>query len=823
MAAAAPLPAGTVTFLFTDIEGSTRLLHELGPEEYSEALASHRRVVRAACERQDGVEVDTQGDAFFVAFPTAHGALEAAREAQATLEIPVRMGIHTGAPLLTSEGYVGHDVHKAARIASAGHGRQILVSAASAALVEADGLRDLGEHRLKDLSAPERIFQLGDGEFPPLKTLYRTNLPVPATSFLGRERELAELEVFLAQEDTRLLTLLGPGGTGKTRLALQAAAAVADNYPDGVFWLALAPLSDPKLVLELASKAVGSKNGLAEHIADKRLLLLLDNFEHLIEAASELAPLLAGCPNLTLVVTSRELLQLAGEQSYPVAPLEPEDGVELFTARANAVALGFEADEAVPAICARLDNLPLALELAAARVRVLSPTQLLERLTERLDLLKGGRDADPRQQTLRATIEWSHDLLEPEEQELLARLAIFRGGCTLEAAEAVAGANIDTLQSLVDKSLVRQNEERFWMLETIREYARERLAASGEEAELVRRHVDWYLAFVEEIDSGLDEGGDDVRNFARIGAEHENLRAALEWARDVGEDELLLRLAAALANYWDTRAFFQEMDMWLALALERGSFPAAARIKALNWASNRAHARHELAPAEALIHEWRTLAEQEGDEPEALNAMINSAGITGFERGDYANARAQFTAIAERARDIGAGRTYAGAIINLGVLAHRNGDFQIALDHSLTAADLFRELGRDFEVASATGNCGWHCLGLGEPARAEKFFTESVALFGRLGAIRMVTSCLEGLAAALVAGNDEHRGAQLLGAAASLREELGVGFFDEEELEINDRAVADAQAALGEEAFAETWARGEAMTTEEILAFTMPS
>ena len=303
--AGSQLPSGTVTFLFTDIEGSTKLLHELGPQRYAEALDRHRQVVREACRRHEGVEVDTQGDAFFVAFPTAPGALEAAREAQEALAIPVRMGIHTGTPLLTDEGYVGTDVHKAARIAAAGHGRQILVSSACAALTGSDGLRDLGEHRLKDLSAPERIYQLGDGDFPPLKTLYRTNLPIPATPFVGRERELAELGEFLGRDDVRLLTLLGPGGTGKTRLALQAAAAAADGYPDGVFWVALASLRDSGLVLEAASQAVGATDGLAEHVGDKRLLLLLDNFEHLIAAAGELGALLTSCPNLSLVVTSR--------------------------------------------------------------------------------------------------------------------------------------------------------------------------------------------------------------------------------------------------------------------------------------------------------------------------------------------------------------------------------------------------------------------------------------------------------------------------------------------------------------------------------------
>jgi class 3 adenylate cyclase len=423
------LPAGTVTFLFTDVEGSTKLLHELGADRYAEALGEHRRILRAAFEAHGGVEVDTQGDAFFVAFPTAPGALAAAHDAVAGLgsePIRVRIGIHTGTPYVAEEGYVGVDVHRAARIAASGHGGQVLVSASTATLVDASGLRDLGEHRLKDLSARERIYQLGDQEFPQLKSLYRTNLPVPATPFLGREQELAEVLGLL--ESARLLTLTGPGGTGKTRLGLQAAAEASDRYPDGVFWAPLAPLRDPDLVLETAGQALGAKDGVAEHVSDKSLLLLLDNFEHVVAAADGLAELLATCPNLQLVVTSRELLRLPAEQAYPVPPLVPDEGTELFLARAHAVDPGFAASAAVPDLCARLEQLPLALELAAARIRVLSPEQLLDRLASRLDLLKAGRGVDQRQQTLRATIEWSHDLLDEKEKQLFARLAVFRGG-----------------------------------------------------------------------------------------------------------------------------------------------------------------------------------------------------------------------------------------------------------------------------------------------------------------------------------------------------------------------------------------------------------
>ena len=356
----------------------------------------HRRTLREAFVRHDGVEVDTQGDSFFIAFSTAPAAIAAAAEAQQVLSagpIRVRMGIHTGTPHVTDEGYVGADVHRAARIAAAGHGGQILVSSSTASLIEGDSLRDLGEHRLKDLAAPERIYQLGGEPFPPLRSLQQTNLPIPATRFLGRQRELGEVTTLLGSGVARLLTLTGPAGAGKTRLALQAAAEASDQYPDGVFWAPLAALRDPKLVLEVAAQALEARDGLADRIGDRRLLLILDNFEHLIDAAGELAGLLADCPNLQLLVTSRELLRLPGEQAYPVPPLEPQDATELFITRARAVDPRFEARPVVHELCSRLDNLPLALELAAARVPVLSPEQLLDRLSKRLDLLKAGRGA----------------------------------------------------------------------------------------------------------------------------------------------------------------------------------------------------------------------------------------------------------------------------------------------------------------------------------------------------------------------------------------------------------------------------------------------
>jgi len=615
------LPSGTVTFLFTDVEGSTKLLHELGAEAYAAALAHHRRVVREAFRAHGGVEVDTQGDAFFVAFPTAPGALAAVEEMIAGLAsgpIRVRMGLHTGTPLLTEEGYVGADVNRAARIAAVGHGEQVLVSAATASLLEADGLRDLGEHRLKDLSAPERIYQLGEDDFPPLESLYRTNLPVPSTPFLGRENELADVAGYLSREDVRLLTLTGPGGTGKTRLGLQAAAEASERFPDGVFWVPLAPLRDPELVLESAAQALGAEDGVVEHIVDKQLLLLFDNFEHVIEGAESLAALLAACPNLRLMVTSRELLALPGEQAYPVPPLEPQEGTELFLARARASDPAFVVTTSVPELCARLDNLPLALELAAARVRVLSPEQLLQRLSGRLDLLKAGRGVDARQQTLRATIEWSHDLLTEDEQRLFARLAVFRGGCTLETAEAVCDADVDTLQSLADKSLLRRRDDRFWMLETILEFAAERLTKREDEEATRDRHLDHFLALGERA---YAEQAAASTWFPILDAEHDNLRAALDWAR-LRANEAETRLASALAPYWTMRGHGREAQQRLAGALARYESRDHIRARALTHLadSDGIAVDEAVSYLDEALALWRELGDVTG-EAEALETL----------------------------------------------------------------------------------------------------------------------------------------------------------------------------------------------------------
>jgi len=360
------------------------------------------------------------------------------------------MGIHTGNPHLTTEGYVGADVHRGARIAAAGHGGQVLISPATVALIGSEALRDLGEHRLKDFPEPISIYQLGDEHFPPLRTISNTNLPRPASTFVGREAEVQAVAALL-RDGARLLTLTGPGGSGKTRLAIETAATLVPEFKAGVFWVGLAALRDPSLVSATIGQTLGAKDGLAEHIGQREMLLLIDNLEQVVGAAPELATLVETCPNLRLLITSRERLRVRGEVEYPVAPLADPEAVDLFCVRARV-----DADDTIRQLCRALDTCRWRSRLAAARVSVLSPAQILERLSQRLDLLKGGRDADPRQQTLRATIAWSFELLTPDEQRLFARLAVFAGGSTLEAAEQVAEADLDALQSLLDKSLVRR-------------------------------------------------------------------------------------------------------------------------------------------------------------------------------------------------------------------------------------------------------------------------------------------------------------------------------------------------------------------------------
>jgi predicted ATPase/class 3 adenylate cyclase len=811
------LPSGTVTFVFTDVEGSTRLLDRLGTSAYAEAVAAHRRTLREAFASHGGVEVDTQGDALFFAFPTAPGALAACSEAQRSLEpgpIRVRIGVHTGTPLLTAEGYVGIDVHRAARIAAVGHGGQVLVSATTASLVESDrelDLVDLGLHRLKDLSAPERILQLGDGAFPTLKSLYRTNLPIPATPFLGREHDLAAVTGLLSE--SRLLTLTGPGGTGKTRLGLQAVADAAEHYPDGVFWVALAPVRDPELVLDAAALALDVRGDLPEHIGDKSLLLLFDNFEHVIEAATGVGELLVDCPRLQLVVTSREVLRVPGEQTYPVPPLDPDDGADLFTARARAVRPDFIGSPAVRELCTRLDNLPLALELAAARIAVLSPPQLLERLSQRLDLLRAGRGVDARQQTLRATIEWSYELLRAPEQELFGRLAVFDGSWSLDAAEEICAADIDTLQSLVDKSLVRlRGDDRFWMLETIREYAVEQLEESGEGDELRRRRAEYFLDLAERVAPELR--GDRQREWLeRLDQDLPNLRAVLEWSRTPGNENLGLRLATALWDWWFKRGHIREGRRWLAEFADGPRAEGKPHARALAGLAVLATMNADWPEAERRAAQALELSEELGEPSLGAWAML-ARGRVVIAAGDHERARALFReaeALGSKDDDV---ETVVVARFNLGYDSLTSGDYEEAR-HWFEAALGGVPDSESYWVARTLAALGSVALHQRRTDEAIELLHRSLGVSRQIGDRDNMAWALELLGVASLPGRTALT-ARLLGAAEALREELG-NTLEGVELALHEAALARLHEALAPEELNAAWAEGRTSPPESVV------
>jgi predicted ATPase/class 3 adenylate cyclase len=765
------LPSGTVTFLFTDVEGSTRLLHELGPERYADALNWHRRVLREAFARNRGVEVDTQGDAFFVAFVTAPAALAAAAQAQAQLvqgPIRVRMGIHTGAPVVTDEGYVGADVHRAARIAAAGHGGQVLVSSATAALVERSGLRDLGEHRLKDLSAPERIYQYGAGAFPPLKALYRTNLPVPTTPFLGRMGELAEVVELIERDDVRVLTLTGSGGIGKTRLALRAAAEVSERYADGVFWVDLAALRDPQLVVSAVATELEAKDDVVVRIGDDRILLLLDNFEQVIEAASDVAALVTACPHLDLLVTSRESLRVAGEWIIAVPPLGERDAESLFFERALAVRSDFTGNGEVSAICSRLDNLPLAIELAAARASALSAPELLDRLDRRLSALTSGRrDAPERQQTLRATIAWSYGLLTPSEQRLFARLAIFASGCTLEAAEHVCHADLGTLASLVDKSLVRHRERRYWMLETIREFAGEELARVGEYDATAAAHADYFAALTERAESHL--GTSDEPTWIKLLArEHNNVRAALAYS---DRSPRQLRLASALWRFWQQQGHYNEGRRWLRAALaHRVDTPPAHVAGALHGAAALARSQGDFDEAERVAHESIAVAQGAGLrslEARAVGALANIA----LARRDFRRGAELLAETEALFREVDDEKHLAISVSNRAYLALEMGDFEAAFALADEARGLSRKIGDHTNVVAADLNLSLAARSLGRYETARNALREALELARDVGNAAYLVDGLI-VTAALIVSRDPTTAATLLAVADRAKQDL---------------------------------------------------
>ena len=794
------LPAGTVTFLFTDIEGSTRLLNELG-DAYADALAEHRRALREAFTRNGGVEVDTQGDAFFVAFARATDALAAAAEAQAKLRngpVSVRMGLHTGEPTLTDEGYVGIDVHRAARIAAAGHGGQVLISETTCRLAGADGLRDLGEYRLKDLTSGERIYQLGDGDFPPLKTLYQTNLPVQPTLLVGREDELSQLLELVRSH--RLVTVTGPGGAGKTRLALQAAAELVDEFADGVWFVSLAALREPELVEATIAKTLGAGGELEPYLRTKQVLVVLDNFEHLLEAASLVARLAATSERIRVLTTSRERLALAGEHEYAVPALGVEEAVSLFSLRAQEVSHGFEPDRDVADICRRLDGLPLAIELAAARTKVLTPAQILGRLESRLELLtSGARDAPERQRTLRSTIEWSYELLSDVERSQLARLAVFAGSFSLEAAKEIVEVNVDGLASLVEKSLLRRTSEgRFFMLETLREFAEERLADLRDAKRLRAGFADWMLALAERAEPHL-EGTDQTAWFDALDAERDNLRAAAAAFAELERNDDALRLATAQWRLWLSRGPADEGKRVVAKALASApGAPVRDRLKALRALGSFAYAEGGWIEAAKFHHDALELSSSVGDVRLQALALLGM-GAAAAAQHDLDSARRHSEEAAGLASNIADTRIAGIAASTLGTLALHERDY-------LRARSLFEQsMARfgDEELATVVnlGNLALTALRLGEIDEASARIRENLRLAMRLHDHLSTVHALEILAAVVNARGRPDLAVHVLGASTGLRDDEVLS-LQELEAELHEETQASVRSALGQERFA---------------------
>jgi predicted ATPase/class 3 adenylate cyclase len=812
------LPSGTVTFLFTDVEGSTRLLHQHGAG-YVELLAAHRRALRDAFTRHAGVEVDTQGDAFFVAFPRAADAVAAAGEAQEVLAhglIRVRMGVHTGEPIVTEEGYVGIDVHRAARIAAAAHGGQVVLSETTRRLLEDDApVRDLGEHRLKDLISAERLYQLGDGDFPALRTLDATNLPVAASPLVGREQELDEIVAMLSN-GTRLLTVTGPGGTGKTRLGLQVGAELVGRMRDGVFWVPLVGLTDPQLLPSEVAQVVGAPDDLAGFLRGRELLLVLDNFEHLLDAAPAVAALLAASDRLRILVTSRAPLHVSGEQEYRLEPLPPKKAAALFAERARAVGRDVAPDSTVEEICRRLDGLPLAVELAAARTKLIAPERLLDRLDSALPLLTGGaRDAHERQRTLRATIEWSYDLLDDDARRLFACLSVFAGSFSLDAAEEVCDAGLDNLGVLVDNSLLKPvGDDRFLMLETIREYARERLTAD-ESHDIRSRHAAFFAALAETAYANRYEA--EAEWSARLELDHDDLRVALDWLMTSDADRAL-ETAGALGWFWLSRGLLEEGSGRLADVLTTSSEGGRVRALALAASGALVARRGDAESGRKQLEEAIEILRVLGDRRELASALDSLGWPLIYDAGDTEGSLAAFEESLALSQELGDAAGVKRALVGVCQVLVALGDVDRAEPLS---RELLERAGGDVR----TEHFAYHFLAdcaliRGDTMEAELRYRQSLRAALPLGDVIETSFEVQGVAMAVAGHGDPARGLRLAASVEKLWESLGISisiaFWDA----LLERFLGPARERLGEGADA-VWTEGRALAFDDAVELAL--
>lgn len=865
------IPTGTVTLLFTDIEGSTRLW-ESHPAIMPKALEEHDRLLREALSEFAGYVFYTGGDSFGAAFASPSEALGAAIAIQVRLraanwpegfdELLVRMALHTGEPEVRDGDYFGQPVNRAARLMSAGHGGQILLSVATQELVRdrlpmGVGLVPLGQHQLKDLFRPETIFQVTGPNlpdtFPPLVTLerHRHNLPSQATPFIGRSTDLAAVVDLLRQPSVRLVTLTGPGGIGKTRLSLQSAADLLDGFEDGVFFVELASVTGADQVISAIAGTVGVVEAgdqllietLGRALQSKQMLLVVDNFEHVMAAAVKLADLLASTAGLKILTSSREALRLYGEHEYPVPPLSlPTDvgpqtveivseyeAVSLFLQRAKATKPDFEIIQAnapaIAEICIRLEGLPLAIELAAARVRMFDTDTLLARLSDSLKMLTGGsRDLPHRQQTIRNAIEWSYNLLTDDEQVLFRHLGVFRGGRTIEAIEAVCGPGlgidpVDGVDSLLNKNLLRREDgqagvARFVMLETIRAFATEQLSASGMADELHGRHAAYFLEMAEQASTQLT-GHDQQVWLNRLTSDYENLRSAIEWSLGGSDVQTGLRLVAALGVYWRYQSHLVEGRQWLQSALGLADqAPEAVHGQLLSWAGFMAWGLGEATEGKLLYEEALAIEQKLGNQSAVARILIS----LGFPSNNPQETSIETTESGlALARQIGDQAQIAHGLNVLGEIYRLQGEYEAAKQVYEEALPITRATGHRLREAMLLGNLSLVAFALGDNDLARKLIREAFDVGLESGNDFMITDGLVFGGAMIGAFGEPERGVRLLGAAAALQTAIGTKTQPTDQFEL-DKMVAIIRTQIDEESFDRLWNEGRALSLEEAVA-----